>query len=159
MKKIFIYIIAIIFYNIATPMVVKAQDTTVTETQISVFKDARLDVLAKKEAELNAAAALAAQKSAKGFRLMLLSTNDRNLAMKIRQQLLHHSPDQKVYMSFQPPNIKLKFGNFLDKQEAENMKKEITKLNIVTSNIYTVAEMIEVKPDKNKPLDPNVKQQ
>ena len=80
---------------------------------------------------------------------MLLSTNDRTIAMKVRTLLLQRYPEQKVYMSFQPPYIKLKFGNFLDREEAEDYRKEILKNKMVASNIYLSAERIEVKPDKN----------
>lgn len=133
-----------------------SQDTLSTASQqsdipgtISVFKDSRLDVFAKKEIEYNEALALG-PRSAKGYRLMLLSTNDRALAMNVRAQLLQRFPEQKVYMSFQPPNIKLKFGNFLEKPDAEKYKAEIARLKLITSNIYVVPEIIEVKPDKNK---------
>ena len=81
---------------------------------------------------------------------MLLNTNDRPLAMKVRTQLLQHFPEQKVYMSFQPPYIKMKFGNFLDREEAESYKKDISRHKLVSGNIYIVPDNIEVKPDKNK---------
>ncbi len=123
---------------------------------ISVIKDNRLDILAKKEIEYNEALALG-PRNAKGYRLMLLSTNDRALAMKVRAQLLQRFPDQKVYMSFQPPNIKIKFGNFLEKTDADKYKSEILRLKLVTTNIYVVPEIIEVKPDKNKDTDTNTK--
>ena len=114
---------------------------------VMVQKDPRLDILAKKEAEFNEANANGL-KAGKGYRLMLLSTSDRNAAMSLRSQLLQRYPDQKVYMSFQPPYIKLKFGNFLEKEEADNFKKEIVKAKLVSSNIYVVPEIIEVKPEK-----------
>lgn len=123
-------------------------DTVVTG-KITVVHDARLEVLAKKEAEFNAVAALG-PRAAKGFRLMVLNSNDRNYAMKVRAQLLQRFPEQKVYMSFQAPFIKLKFGNFLEKDEAEKYKKMIAAQKIVTNNVYVVPEIIEVKPDKNK---------
>jgi hypothetical protein len=125
-----------------------AMDTTVNG-KVTVIKDERLNALAKKEASFNEALALAT-KLGKGYRLIVLSTNDRQLAMKVRAQLLQRYPDQKVYMSFQPPYIKLKFGNYQEKPDAENMKKEILKNKIVTGNIYVVPEKIEIKPDKNK---------
>ena len=56
--------------------------------EIKVFKDPRLNDLAKKEAEFNKQTASAGARSGKGFRLMLLSTNDRPMAMNIRTQLL-----------------------------------------------------------------------
>ena len=116
---------------------------------ITVVKDPRLDELAKKEAEFNVQMTVA-PKTARGYRLLLLSTNDRPMAMKVRTTLLQRYPDQKVYMSFLPPNIKLKFGNYIDRSEAENMKKEILREKLVTSNIYIVPETIEIKPEKPK---------
>lgn len=131
----------------------KAQTMTTVDSsnrgKVTVIKDNRLEELAKKETAFNEAQALAT-KLGKGYRLIVLSTNDRLLAMKVRAQLLQRYPDQKVYMSFQPPYIKLKFGNYAEKPDAENMKKEILKNKIVTSNIYVVPENIEIKPDKNK---------
>ncbi len=124
-------------------------DLAASPGKITVFKDARFDVLAKKEAEFNEALAYG-PKSAKGYRLMVLSTSDRAYAMNLRARLLQRFPEQKVYMSFQPPYIKLKFGNFLDKSEADQYKKEITSNKLVTTNIYLVPEIIEIKPDKNK---------
>ena len=125
------------------------KDTTSVTGKVTVYKDSRLDIVAKKEAEFNEALALG-PKSAKGYRLMVLSTNDREKAMSLRARLLQRFPDQKVYMSFQPPYIKLKFGNFLDKAEADQYKKEILDNKLVATNIYLVPEIIEIKPDKNK---------
>ena len=79
-----------------------------------------------------------------------MNTNDRPLAMKVRSQLLQNFPEQKVYMGFQPPFIKLKFGNFLTKEDAETYKKDILRLKITTGNVYLLPETIETKPDKNK---------
>ncbi|MFN8252124.1 MAG: SPOR domain-containing protein [Ferruginibacter sp.] len=132
------------------PAVVPA-DTVVTG-KVTVVRDARLDILGKKEAEFNAVSALG-PRAAKGYRLMVLNSNDRNYAMRVRGQLLQNFPDQKVYMSFQAPFIKLKFGNFLDKDDAEKMKKQLVAQKIVTNNIYVVPDVIEVKPDKNKEGD------
>ena len=144
MKKI-IYGSLCCFFTIAS--VAQTTDTTVSG-MVTIIKDSRLNELAKKELAFNEAMA-AAPKTARGFRLKLLSTNDRPFAMKVRTQLLQRFPEQKVYMSFQPPYIQLKFGNFLDKEEAENYKNEIIRYMMVTSNIYLVKETIELKPDKN----------
>jgi hypothetical protein len=70
--------------------------------------------------------------------------------MKIRAQLLQTYPEQKVYMTFQAPFIKIKFGNFVEKTDAEKYRKLITTAKIVTNNVYVVAEIVEVKADKNK---------
>lgn len=134
---------------VSTAQITPIKDSMPYTGKLNVYKDYRLDILAKKEAEFNEALALG-PKSAKGYRLMVLSTNDRNLAMNVRAKLLQRYPEQKVYMSFQPPYIKLKFGNFLEKTEADQYKKEITANRLVTTNIYLVPEIIEIKPDKNK---------
>ena len=116
---------------------------------IIVSKDARLDLLAKKEMEFNVLGA----KSAKGFRLLVMNSNDREKVMAVRSKLLHQFPDQKVYMTFQAPNIKLKFGNFVDKAEAEKYRDLLGSQKVVTTNVYVVPEIVEVKPDKTKEQD------
>ncbi|MEO5893031.1 MAG: SPOR domain-containing protein [Ferruginibacter sp.] len=148
--KNFIFIsVLFLFAGSIKAQVTISKDTNVTAGKVTVYKDSRLDILAKIEADFNDASALG-PKAAKGYRLMVLSTNDRTQAMNLRARLLQRFPEQKVYMSFQPPYIKLKFGNFLEKTEADQYKKEITQNKLVTTNIYLVPEIIEIKPDKNK---------
>jgi hypothetical protein len=151
---------SILFIFFATiSLTTYSQDSTknaARDENITVNKDPRLDVLAKKEAEINDAnGVLLGGRAARGFRLMLLNTTDRALAMKVRAQLLQHFPDQKVYMSFQPPYIKLKFGDFLEKDDAESYKTDILNAKIVTANIYVVPELVEIKPDKTSTTPTN----
>ena len=126
-----------------------SNDTLVSLGNVTVIKDSRIELLAKKEAEVNEAIANG-PKFAKGFRLMVLSTNDRTKAMNVRAKLLQLFPEQKIYMSFQPPYIKVKLGNFIEKLEAEEYKKEIILNKLVTTDIYLLPEIIEIKADKNK---------
>lgn len=131
----------------------KTIDSTVSGTAV-VIKDPRIDILGKKMAEYNSNLGKVIYTngltSAKGYRLMVVSTNDRPYAMKIRAQLYQMFPDQKQYMSFQMPNIKIKFGNFLDKADAEKVRKQILGTKLVTTNIYILPETIEVKPPKEE---------
>ncbi len=151
MKRIVLLYLIGIQINIASAQNnLNTVDSTRPAGKVTIIKDSRLDDLAKIEAGFNDDIVAKAKTTAKGYRLMLLSTNDRTLAMKVRTQLLQRYPEQKVYMSFQPPYIKLKFGNFLDKQEAEDYRKEILKNKMVASNIYLSSETVEVKPDRNK---------
>ncbi len=124
------------------------QSDTIPVIPVVVHKDFRLDILARKEAELNAAAAKAAARSGMGYRLQVLSTNDREQAMKIRTQLLQRYPDQKVYMLYQMPYVKLRFGNFTSKQEAELYKKQISRM-LGGASVYIISERIEIKPEKD----------
>ena len=56
-------------------------------------------------------------------------------------------------MTFQAPFIKLKFGNFVEKADAEKYRDLLMKAKFITNNIYVVPEIVEVKPDKNAPTD------
>ena len=153
MKKITVLFCAAIFFTAA-----QAQ-TTVTDTtligKVTVNKDPRLDILQKQEADINKATVGLGTKAAKGYRLLVVSSNDRNYAMKVRSALLQRFPEEKVYMSFQAPFIKLKFGNFVEKDDAEKYRKLLVSSKIVTTNIYLVPEIVEVKVDKNKETDDN----
>ena len=144
MKKIIVLIISVI----ATLKII-AQDTDSLRALQTAFihKDTRLDILAKKEAELNIYAAKVAARSAWGYRLQVLSTNDRELAMKTKSELLQKFPEQKVYMLYQLPYIKLRFGNFKSQAEAESYKNQISSM-LGGASIYLISERIEVKPGK-----------
>ena len=126
-----------------------SNDTVIVSNTHSIYKDKRVDVFGKKMAEYNESLALKIQ-LVNGYRLMLLNTTDRDLAMKVRTALLQQFPEHKVYMTFQSPYIILKIGNIIDKNESEKLKNQITDLNIVTGNIYLLNEKVEQKPvDKN----------
>ena len=148
MNKFFHCFFFLMMMGFTTAAQVNTEDTVVIEKNI-IHKDQRIDVLGNKMAEYNQALALKT-KIVVGYRLMLLNTSDRALAMKIRSTLLQKYPEHKLYMSFLAPYIKLKMGNFIDKAEAEKVRKELQTQNIVTGNIYLVNEKIELKPaDKN----------
>jgi SPOR domain len=118
---------------------------TVKYALVNIHKDSRLDILGEKMYAYNAAL-VRNVRSGKGFRLMLLSTNDRNLAMQLRSTLLQQYPEHKVYMVYQNPFIKLKMGNFADKADAENLRKQLLRQKVVPGNIYVLPENIEIKP-------------
>ena len=133
-----------------------AQTDTVSTGTMIVHSDFRLQILARKELELNATAARNLERSAMGYRLQVLSTNDKELAFKTRTQLLQKFPEQKVYMYFQAPYVKLKFGNFKSKQEADIYKAQVSRM-LGGISIYFLSERIEIKPEKDLNLDPNNK--
>jgi hypothetical protein len=133
----------------------QAQDNkadTMPKGIVTVSKDPRIETLGKKMAEYNESLS-SKLRSTRGYRLMLLSTNDRSQALQIRTQLLQLFPDQQVYMVFQSPYIKLKMGNFLEKGEADDVRKQVLAAKIITGNIYIVPETVEVKGDKLNQTD------
>jgi hypothetical protein len=147
MKQI---VIATIFTTVTTFAMAQNNPVDSTAGKVTVIKDPRFDLLGKKELEFNAMGT----KAAKGFRLLVLKSNDHEFTMKVRALLLQTYPDQKVYMSFQAPFIKLKFGNFIEKTDAEKYRDMIIKAKIVTNNVYVVPDVVEVKPVKTKDGEP-----
>ncbi|MFS8081838.1 MAG: hypothetical protein ACMG51_00190 [Ginsengibacter sp.] len=118
---------------------------SVDQNKVVVFKDYRLNILAKKEADINTAILKNQARSARGYRLMVLNTSDKDYAFKIRTQLLQRYPEQKLYMWFANPYIRLKFGNFRTKDEADVYKTQISKM-LNGATIYYLQETIEVDP-------------
>ncbi len=162
MKKfLLVLVFGIIVVNAGAQV---ATDTTEGGSSV-IVKDARIELLAKKMTEHNAAVAASNAKPdiiqtsstgivlTQGYRLMVISTSDRELAMKVRAQLYQYFPDQKQYMSFQMPNTKIKFGNFLDRSQADQARKKIMAMKLVTNNIYVLPDTVEMKVEKKDPND------
>jgi hypothetical protein len=148
MKKIFCLVL-IVMASPALFAQTANTDTTVA-TKVTINKDPRLDILARSEVDINNMA----NRFAKGYRLFVLKSNNRDYAMKVRSYLLQNFPDEKVIMTYQSPFIKMKFGDFVDKKDAEKCRDQILKDGIVTGNIYVVPDTIELKPDKMEQEDP-----
>lgn len=125
---------------------------TPPDNKVVVFKDYRLDILKRKELEINTAILKEQARRAQGYRLMVLNTNDKDYAFKIRAELLKMFPEQKLYMWFANPYIRIKFGNFKTKEEADIYRKQISNL-LNGASIYYIPETIEVDPGDN--FDPD----
>ena len=146
----YLFLVFIIYSN-----VIKAQsiDSSINTFPVVIHKDPRIDILGKKQLELNTNYIKAISRSAQGFRLQVLSTNDRVLAMKTRTELLQRFPEQKNYMIYQAPYVKLRFGNFKSREEAEVYRKEISKM-LNGASIYIIEERIEIRSEKDMINDP-----
>jgi hypothetical protein len=145
MKKLPGFLVFLIMSSTATYSQTDAADTLVN-TKVTVHKDPRLDILAKAEAEINSMSS----RFVKGYRLFVLKSNNREYAMKVRSYLLQNFPEEKVIMTYQSPFIKMKFGDFEDKKDAERYRDMILRDGIITGGIYVVPDTIELKPDKIK---------
>ena len=147
MKKIFFLVFGLLAVSGLFAQNSNADTTTIVK--VTVNKDPRLDVLAKAEVDI----AKMATRYAKGYRLFVLKSDNREYAMKVRAYLLQNFPEEKVIMTYQSPFIKMKFGDFEDKEAAEKCKNIIIKAGVVTGGIYVVPDTIELKPDKTEPED------
>src|ERR1700712_1755675 len=116
-----------------------------------VHKDNRIDILLKKQANINKTAIYKTNNGQyKGYRVMVLSTNDKELAYRTKGNMLGTYPDSRVYMSYQAPFYKIKMGDFLKRGDAEDLKKELTKM--FPRGVFIVNDVIQLKPDEEKKL-------
>lgn len=113
-----------------------------------VKRDPRVDKLVDKQIELNKQALRIRTTLEPGFRILVISTNKRDLAIDAKSRLLKIYPDQKSYMFYQSPNFKLQFGNFKTMKEAEQMKKELV-LDF-GENLIIIPSQVEVKGEKQE---------
>jgi len=112
---------------------------------IVVHKDGRLDVLNAKQAEINKGnLRLTPNGHYKGYRLLILTTNKRDEADKVRADISQSFPDVKTYLSYLSPYFKVKAGNFISREDAENFKNELAK--VYDGGIYIVQDIIEYEP-------------
>jgi len=112
---------------------------------IIVHKDSRLDVLTAKQAAFNKQSSrMTPGGQYKGYRLQIIATNSRDDAYKAKTVFLQNYPDGKSYVSYQSPNFRVRVGNFVSREDAENFKSELNK--IFTDGVDIVEDVIEYTP-------------
>jgi hypothetical protein len=120
-------------------------------TGLEIVKDPRLDLLLKKQAELNRKVYIENNRTAQGFRILVLNTNDRQKAMDVKSTLMRDFPEHKTYLVYQSPHFKIEIGNFRTRNDAENLRKQITR--IYPNGIIVIPSIIEVKPEEDTLLN------
>lgn len=119
-----------------------AQDTA----GVIVHKDPRLDLLVNKQIEINDITTRDSRRSAPGFRIMVISSNNRNKVLEAKTKMYQRFPELKAYMMYQAPFFRLKVGNFQERADAESYLANVQKL--FDTNVYIVPDTIEVKPEE-----------
>ena len=119
------------------------QDTS----SVVVHKDPRIDLLIKKESDINLAFKRANARTARGYRLMVLNTAKRDEAISAKTRIYTYFPELKAYLIYQSPYFKLKAGNFRTRDEAEKYQKELSVY--FPKGVFVISETIEVKPEKD----------
>ena len=113
-----------------------------------VKRDPRVDKLVDKQIELNKQALRVRTTLEPGFRILVISTNKRDLAIDAKSRLLKMYPDQRSYLFYQSPNFKVQFGNFKTMKEAELVKKEL--ILEFGENLIIIPSQVEVKGEKQE---------
>lgn len=127
-------------------------DTLIPQDTIIVRKDSRLDILNAKQASLNKfASKFTSNGLYHGYRLQVLNTRSRDEAYQVKAELLQRFPEQKSYVLFQAPYFKIRFGNFIDKADAQRYKNTLS--SIYPQVIYIVNDEVEYKPPKEDESD------
>lgn len=143
MKRIFFFIAILCSVNLFAQTTITADSNTVI-----VHKDPRIDLLVSKQAQINEATSRDSRKTGKGFRLMIISTNNRDEAIAAKTKVYTHFPELKAYLWHQSPYYKVKAGNFKDRNEAETYRQ---KLNVYfPKGVFIMNDIVELKLDKNR---------
>ena len=127
-----------------------SQDTTwkksLDSNTVIIHKDPRLDLLVKKQAEINEEISRNARKNMKGFRLLVINTNNREEAIAAKTKVYSYFPELKAYLIYQSPYFRLKVGNFKEREDAEDYQKKLKKY--FPKGVFIMNDTIEMKPEK-----------
>lgn len=131
-----------------SPLGLAAQSVVDTSHGYELHKDARLDLLMKKQSELNKEVYLENRKTGPGYRVLVLSSNDRNKATAVKTKLMQEFPDQKTYLIYQSPYFKVQIGNCKTQAEGNALRARVLKL--YPDNVIVVPATVEMKPEKDE---------
>jgi SPOR domain len=110
-----------------------------------ICRDARVDSLIKKQIQINEVTTRDSRRNIPGYRIQVANSSDRNQVFAIKTRIYQAYPELKPYLIYQPPNYKLKVGNFKTSEEAEPYLQKLSQ--DFPSGVYLVHDIIEVKPD------------
>jgi hypothetical protein len=112
---------------------------------VIVNKDPRLDLLIAKQIEINEVTTRDSRRTGPGFRILVISSNNRNKVIEAKTKVYRKFPELKAYMMYQSPFFRLKVGNFKERTEAEEYLAEVQRL--FDGGVYIVPDNIEVRPE------------
>src|SRR5262245_53627346 len=141
MKAVFVSLFSFVSIGLS------AQQLTSDTSSVVIHKDARIDMLVKKQAEINEETTRNARRVAKGYRLLVVNTNKRDEAISAKAKLYQYFPELKSYPLYQSPYFKLKAGNFKERKDAETYQKKL--IAFFPKGVFVMNDLIEVRPDKD----------
>jgi hypothetical protein len=112
---------------------------------VTVYKDPRIDLLIKKQIQINEETTRDTRRSMPGYRIQILNSSDREKVFASKSKLYRLYPELKLYILYQPPNYRLKAGNFKTSDEADIYLKKLSEL--FPTGMYLVHDIIDVKPE------------
>lgn len=121
------------------------------DSSLELHQDPRVELLIKKQVEINELNTREARRFVPGFRILLCSTPDRNKANQLKAKAYRYFPELRSYLVFQASFFKLKLGNFKEQQDAETYLAKVK--SFFGEDIYVVRDQIEVNPDRSGQLE------
>lgn len=154
MKSFFIFFFLLVALNLSA----QDKDSTLLKisdsSSVTVHADPRLDMLIKKQVEINKETTRDARRVAKGFRLLVINTIKREEAIAAKTKVYTNFPELKPYLIYQSPYFKVKVGNFKERKDAEAYQKKLTAY--FPKGVFVINDVIEVKPEDDQTgTDPN----
>jgi hypothetical protein len=156
--KIFLFISVFFYTNNAFSQSLprqggdSARKKPVDSNSVIIHKDPRLDLLVKKQIQINEFTSRDARRIGKGFRLLVVNTNKRDEAIEAKTKVYTYFPELKSYLIYQAPYFKLKVGNFKERKEAEDYLNKLKKH--FPQGVFVMNDVIELKIDLDKEHDP-----
>ena len=145
MKPLFTLITFFISFNLF------AQDSSwrqqIDTNSVIVHKDPRIDLLVKKQIQINEETSREARRISKGYRLLVINTIKRDETTAAKTKVYTFFPELKSYLLYQTPYFKLKVGNFKDRKEAEDYRERLQKY--FPKGVFIMNDTIELKLDKD----------
>lgn len=142
---------ALFFLILCFSVTLNAQTVnTDTLNNITVHKDPRIDVLVKRNKDINQEIYLKTIRNMQGYRIQVINTNDRNKALDIKTKLLNEFPREKTYLIYHSPYFKIQIGNFLKREDADKLMFRVKKL--YPTGVFIVPSRVELKPTKDGEL-------
>jgi len=135
MNKIFLIVVLLFSANAFS------QDTS----GVVVHKDPRIELLVKKQIQINEETSREARRIGRGYRLLVINTNKRDEAVDAKTKVYTFFPELKSYLIYQSPYFKLKVGNFKDRKEAEDYQQRLKKY--FPKGVFIMNDTIEIKLD------------
>lgn len=112
---------------------------------VAVYKDPRLPLLVKKQAQINEETTRNSRRTMPGYRIQIVNTTDRNGAINAKSKVYQLYPELKAYLIFQSPYYRIRVGNFKTQSEAQTYMRSLS--DTFKGSVFVVRDVIEVSPD------------
>ncbi|REJ82976.1 MAG: SPOR domain-containing protein [Bacteroidetes bacterium] len=119
MNKVFLSVI-LCFILVHTGFAQKNISTSYADSALIYTRDSRLDELIEKQKQLNLL-----NQSVSGYRIQIYFGGNRQKASEVKLDFAGKYPEVPSYLTYQPPNFKVRVGDFRSTFEARKFLREI----------------------------------